>query len=113
MTYLGPDGRPIPGSKPTGQDAAVKEVKSYSALFLVLLKNWKGKKKDATVKASAKGYFKDLNRKLPGLFSKRWERSSAQAHWNNFVVVWNDGECAWTDAYEALEPLNDALQQSD
>jgi hypothetical protein len=101
---------------PSGlQDEAVKKLKGYSKQFLLLLKNWKGKNKDATARDSANKYYAQMEKRLPGLFKKggRWEQSSAEPLGKNFVAVWNKGNCKWSDAYEALKPLNDAVQQSE
>jgi hypothetical protein len=95
------------------QDETVQKVKGASDNFLRLLKNFKGGKKDQTARHSANNYYKALQRYLPRLFSNRWEQSSAQGLWNNFAAVWNEGDCSWTDAYKALKPLNEALQQSE
>lgn len=100
-------------SKPTAQDNAVKEVKGASRKLLTLLKNWKGKTKEETKRASAQDYYKTLSKQLPLLFNKRWQRSSAIGLWDDFERVWNNGDCKWTDAYKALKPLNDALEQSE
>ncbi len=99
------------GRKPL-QDEAVQRVKQTSKLFLALLEKWKGKKKDASVRDNANGYYAELNKTLPLLFSQRWERSPAEGSWNDFVAAWNNGNCKWKTAYEALKILNDGLQQS-
>jgi hypothetical protein len=107
------DGRPVWPSRKTGQDELANRVKQAAKQFLALLKRLKGKNKDAGDRENASSYFKGLNHNLPLLFSHRWERSPAEPLWNNFVAVWNNGDCSWTDAYKALEPLNDGLQQSE
>lgn len=100
-------------SRPTFQDEAVKRVKGTSTLFLTLLKNWKGETKGATVRASANNYYETLKDNLQGLFRQRWYRSPAEASWNNFVAVWNNGNCSWTEVYETFKPFNDGMQQSE
>ena len=107
------DGRPIESSRTTGQDQYAKEAKSGATQLLNLLRRKKGKSKDAGDRENAAAYFKGLDERLTVLFRSRWVQSSAEPLWNEFVRVWNDGACKWSDACEAFEPLNDALQQSD
>jgi hypothetical protein len=111
----GKDGRPVPSSRPTGQDQLARDIKATCRQFLALLNNWKGKTKDESVKHSAADYYKTLNKNLPRMFQPggRWEQSSTERSWNDFVGVWDDGEGSWTDAYKALKPVNDGLQQSE
>ena len=73
----------------------------------------RGKTKDAGDRENAAAYFKGLDDRLTTLFQSRWLQSSAEPLWNQFVLVWNNGNCKWSDAYDSFEPLNDALQQSE